>query len=277
MSTYNRFPSGASVEQVKKDAKSLSKSEGIPLHIALNKAAAKHGIAQPWAKVLEQLALAGDTDQFIVFNLQSEGRVVEFGLSAERPIGVILGQTGTGKSVLASLLCESHLALGTSAMHFVTPHGVTKDLAGRLLHKIITKQSDRAGITKVERIKDPQLQITVKINGQALVGTVDRHETFAPTTLEIPVVIGDLMVVDEASRAINVPLNVWATNTMALGVGVLLVVQSAREIEPLPRDRISFLLTAESYRRFSLAAHPSSTSTIEVEDASTHLPPFNLR
>lgn len=258
MGTYNRFPSGASVEQVKKDAKSLSKSEGIPLHSALNTAAAKHGIAKPWAKVLEQLALIGDSDQFIVFNLQSAGRVVEFGLSAERPIGVIVGETGSGKSVLASLLCESHLALGVSALHFVSPYGITNDLAGRMLHKATARHGDRACLTKAERNANPLLQVT---------------ETCRATPLEIPVVSGDLIVVDECRQAIKIPLNEWAASTLPLGVGVLLVVQSAREIASLPRDRISFLLTAESARRFSLEAHPRPTLAIEVEDLAKRVAP----
>jgi len=273
MSTYNRFPSGASVEQVKKDAKSLSKSEGIPLHVALNKAAAGHGIALPWAKVLEQLTKVEDAGQFIVFNLTSGDQVIEFGLTAEQPIGVIIGETGTGKSVLATMLCESHLALGTSAVHFVSPDGVTNDPAGRLLHKLVTRHSDRAGITQTERFTDPRLELTVKRNGVRLSGSVARQETCTATPLPIPVVPGDLMVVDEASRAINVPLNEWATNTLALGVGVLLVVQSAQALAHLPRARVSFMLTAESYRQFSLAAQPNLTCGIEIEDAAARSAP----
>lgn len=274
MSTYNRFPSGASVEQVKKDGKSLSKSEGIPLHIALNRAAASHGIAKPWAKVLEQLALVGETEQFIVFNLEHAGRVVEFGLTADQPIGVIVGETGTGKSVLASMLCESHIALGTTALHFVSPYGVTSDLAGKLLHGVVTRHGDRAGITKTEHIGHPLLNLTLRTDGLTFHGTVDKEETCVATAQVIPVVAGDLMVVDEAQQAINVPLNVWATNTLALGVGIVLVVQSARDIAPLPRERISFILAAESYRRFSLTAHDGSFWRIEVEDASALSHPF---
>ncbi|MBP3061994.1 hypothetical protein SAMN05216576_107164 [Ectopseudomonas chengduensis] len=46
-----RFPSGVTFAQAKKDAKRLAKSQSIPHTEALDRIAAQHGLALPWAKV----------------------------------------------------------------------------------------------------------------------------------------------------------------------------------------------------------------------------------
>lgn len=55
LSNETRFPSGATIDQVKKDAKKLAKAQGIPLHQAQDAAALKHGLALPWNRVNEWL------------------------------------------------------------------------------------------------------------------------------------------------------------------------------------------------------------------------------
>ncbi|MDT3848608.1 MAG: hypothetical protein RPT12_17005 [Vibrio anguillarum] len=50
-----KFPSMRSVQQVKKDAKRLRKSQGITLTEALNQCAKKNGIALPWDQAIEEL------------------------------------------------------------------------------------------------------------------------------------------------------------------------------------------------------------------------------
>jgi len=56
-SSYLRFPSGATVEQAKKDAKRLKKSENISNTKALNAIARQHGIDLDWDKAIEKLKL----------------------------------------------------------------------------------------------------------------------------------------------------------------------------------------------------------------------------
>ncbi|MUJ20419.1 hypothetical protein [Aliivibrio fischeri] len=53
--SYLKFPSGRSVEQIKKDAKRLRKSQDITLTEALNQCASENGIGLPWDKAVEQL------------------------------------------------------------------------------------------------------------------------------------------------------------------------------------------------------------------------------
>ncbi|AZL83352.1 hypothetical protein EIJ81_00355 (plasmid) [Aliivibrio salmonicida] len=50
-----KFPSGRSVQQVKKDAKRLRKHQDITLTEALNQYVSENGIALPWDKAVEQL------------------------------------------------------------------------------------------------------------------------------------------------------------------------------------------------------------------------------
>jgi hypothetical protein len=50
------FPSGRPIGSIKKDAKKLSKSEGIPLSKALDRLAAENGIPHPWADALRILS-----------------------------------------------------------------------------------------------------------------------------------------------------------------------------------------------------------------------------
>ncbi|MGF1827528.1 hypothetical protein [Vibrio splendidus] len=50
-----KFPSGRSVQQIKKDAKRLKKSQDITLTEALNQCANENGINLPWAQAVEEL------------------------------------------------------------------------------------------------------------------------------------------------------------------------------------------------------------------------------
>lgn len=58
LTNSNRFPSGASIDQVKKDARKLAKSTGLSLHEALDQAAAEHGAQVPWNRIQECNRLA---------------------------------------------------------------------------------------------------------------------------------------------------------------------------------------------------------------------------
>lgn len=50
-----RFPSGRPIGSVKKDAKKLARSAGIPLTSALNRLAAENGIDLPWSEAVQRL------------------------------------------------------------------------------------------------------------------------------------------------------------------------------------------------------------------------------
>src|SRR5579862_8704451 len=51
-----RFPSGASVSTVKKDARQLAKAKGITHTAALNELASRHGLELLWDRAMEFLS-----------------------------------------------------------------------------------------------------------------------------------------------------------------------------------------------------------------------------
>ncbi|HFL2870364.1 TPA: hypothetical protein ACGWVL_004764 [Pseudomonas aeruginosa] len=122
MTITNRFPSGASIDQVKKDAKKLTKSEGLSLHEALDQAAAAHGAEVPWHRIQE--FLAGDDDETLLarFALQLyAGGVFTVSLTETRPMISVTGRTGSGKSTTALLIAERYLASCRGRVHLVSP------------------------------------------------------------------------------------------------------------------------------------------------------------
>ena len=118
----NRFPSGASLDQVKKDAKKLAKSNGLSLHEALDQAAAAHGAQVPWHRIQE--FLAGDDDETLLARFALPlyaGGVFTVSLTETRPMISVTGRTGAGKSTTALLIAERYLASCRGRVHLVSP------------------------------------------------------------------------------------------------------------------------------------------------------------
>ncbi|WP_277594406.1 hypothetical protein [Pseudomonas chlororaphis] len=122
MTISNRFPSGASLDQVKKDAKKLAKSNGLSLHEALDQAAAAHGAQVPWHRIQE--FLAGDDDETLLARFALPlyaGGVFTVSLTETRPMISVTGRTGAGKSTTALLIAERYLASCRGRVHLVSP------------------------------------------------------------------------------------------------------------------------------------------------------------
>lgn len=118
----NRFPSGAFLDQVKKDAKKLAKSNGLSLHEALDQAAAAHGAQVPWHRIQE--FLAGDDDETLLARFALPlyaGGVFTVSLTETRPMISVTGRTGAGKSTTALLIAERYLASCRGRVHLVSP------------------------------------------------------------------------------------------------------------------------------------------------------------
>ncbi|ALN21834.1 hypothetical protein [Ectopseudomonas mendocina] len=107
-----RFPSGVTFAQAKKDAKRLAKSQSIPHTEALDRIAAQHGLAMPWAKVPAALhELNADIASLpLPVTGQPEFHVSLTGLRNE---AVVIGRMGSGKSV--GLIQATNLALPEQA------------------------------------------------------------------------------------------------------------------------------------------------------------------
>jgi len=116
----NRFPSGATIDQVKKDAKKLVKAQNIPLNQALDAAALKHGLALPWNRVNNWLA--GQKGSAIAsFTLPLDnGETKIVNLTYEQPLIMVCGWVGCGKSTTALVLAGQVMAASQSRLFFVT-------------------------------------------------------------------------------------------------------------------------------------------------------------
>lgn len=105
-----RFPSGVTIAQAKKDAKSLAKTDSVSLSKAQDAVAQRNGLDMPWGKAMSWL------------NRQAPRPLASFGLTLRQggnhvidipehaPFIPVIGPTGCGKSVLALELARQQLA-----------------------------------------------------------------------------------------------------------------------------------------------------------------------
>lgn len=128
MSNNLRFPSGRTVAQAKKDAKALASRESLRLHQAQDVIARRNGLKLPWAKALAWLRQ--QSQPLMSFRLpldheRGEGATHHvLDLYPEASTAVIVGTTGTGKTVLALELARQSLAANAPAVHYCAPEGM---------------------------------------------------------------------------------------------------------------------------------------------------------
>lgn len=148
MSTdFLRFPSGATVAQIKKDAKRLAKAQSIPLHAALDALAAQNGLPLSWHKALAHLRQAAAPLFRINLTINPEipNRPVRHVMDVfphDGPI-FVLGGMGTGKSVLATHLAAEALDSGATAVRIISTYAGGSDLAGQRLHGLERRHGKR--------------------------------------------------------------------------------------------------------------------------------------
>lgn len=121
------FPSGRSVKRVKQDAKKLKSQSNLTNAQALRKCAANEGIDLPWEKALDKLR---QLPQPICLGLMPVPFLFDSGwlsdlsapnlkLSGDKSVGIILGGTGYGKSVLLNEFMEAAI-LQSHSVHYMT-------------------------------------------------------------------------------------------------------------------------------------------------------------
>jgi hypothetical protein len=113
MTTEIRFPSGATLRQVKKDAKTLKRELNIAHHEALNAAAKQHGFNLDWRELQSRLDRGG-----VLVDLKFQCNV-SLPLTLLRPAGMIIGPTGSGKTAVAAELCVNVLREGIPVVYLV--------------------------------------------------------------------------------------------------------------------------------------------------------------
>lgn len=133
-----RFPSGKTVDQIKKDAKRLAKDRGLPLHMALDLCAREEGMEECWSRAIAIL----QKEHSLIWQLQlplhredrasQRTRAIEIWPDASTI--VIVGRAGSGKSVLAMKLAQQALSMITGQIHYIAPeNGLPLDLTGNTL------------------------------------------------------------------------------------------------------------------------------------------------
>ncbi|MCG7884397.1 MAG: hypothetical protein AB2669_08150 [Candidatus Thiodiazotropha endolucinida] len=112
----DRFDSGLSISQAKKDAKKLAKAKDIPLHEALDIIAIENA-GLSWNKAMYRVNGVSEVGTIscrlarFVFSIHkvSESNDVECFLSKQTPVALINGMSGSGKTVAALCLAEQHV------------------------------------------------------------------------------------------------------------------------------------------------------------------------
>lgn len=108
-----RFPSGATLAQVKKDAKRMARAEGAPLHRALDVASLRHGIRRytgPWTDVPDEIR--GRHEPFFRLPLPTASGLVGVQLSAARRHAYFLGADIASKRSVILQVLRLALSLG---------------------------------------------------------------------------------------------------------------------------------------------------------------------
>jgi Cdc6-like AAA superfamily ATPase len=167
-----RFPSGKTVDQVKKDAKRLAKERGMPLHMALDLCAREEGIEECWTRAIAILQKEYSLIWQLQLPLHREDRASQRFRAIEiRPDAstiIIVGRAGSGKSVLAMKLAQQALSMITGQIHYMTPENdlprditrnsfgddsIDNDLAMRLLRQLLADHPSRVRAHGMDNIR----------------------------------------------------------------------------------------------------------------------------
>lgn len=125
MSDNLRFPNGVSVAQAKKDAKSLARAHGIPLAEAQNRVAKAHGLDMLWSRAIERLKLLNQPLACLQLPLRFSLDPLPLAVTFQAPVILVVGPTGTGKSVFAVTLADQQLRGHSDAeLHWISDNRV---------------------------------------------------------------------------------------------------------------------------------------------------------
>jgi hypothetical protein len=163
-----RFPSGKTVDQVKKNAKRLAKERGVPLHVALDLLPREEGMEECWSRAIAILQKEHSLIWQLQLPLHREDRASQRFRAIEiRPDAstiIIVGRASSGKSVLAMMLAQQALSMITGQIHYMTQeNGLTRnsfgddfidnDLAMRLLRQFLADHPSRVRAHGMDNIR----------------------------------------------------------------------------------------------------------------------------
>lgn len=111
-----QFQSGITLTQARKDAKKLAKSEGLPLHKALDNIAEQHH-GQSWSKSVRSLKTSASALS-LTLKAMVDSEQVTIQLTQGEPLCIIDGYPGSGKTIAALSMAEHHLKQGFAVHYF---------------------------------------------------------------------------------------------------------------------------------------------------------------
>ncbi|CAH7370847.1 hypothetical protein VCHA53O466_40315 [Vibrio chagasii] len=102
-------PNGLSIAQLKKDAKKLSKKSSVPLSKSLDLIATSKTNSSSWSKLIQTCnSLDGSIHCFRVKSLANKSNL-RFSVFKSKPLLLVTGEIGTGKTLLAHRLLSSDI------------------------------------------------------------------------------------------------------------------------------------------------------------------------
>lgn len=217
MSQNIRFPSGATIGQVKKDAKTIKREQNIPHYEALNLAAHNHGLDIGWGE-----ALASLRDHHILVKLTYQCELV-LPLTGERPLGVIVGPTGCDKYAIAAEICFNHLNAGGSVVNLIPDFKGYSTIPGYIADAMGMSSSKVGGFTSQAV--------------QAKKRVTDLFADIAPAP-------GTLIVMDEPQTLADFFTESICNACLNWQVGFLCLFQDLAATTSLSKDRVSMIIDA---------------------------------
>lgn len=213
-----RFPSGATMRQVKKDAKSIKRERNVSHSEALDAAAKLHGLDLPWNEVQSHLSKRVDgLDLAFQCGINPT-------LTHQRPIGFILGPTGSGKTAIAAEICVNRLRAGGEVLNLVP------DILG---------YSTIPGF-----IADEMRQASATVPGYKR-HNVAEGQTLSDLLTQVSPMGGTLIVMEEPQTLAGFDaLSLYAA-CAKWQVGFVAVVQDKSVSDIVDEDRLSFFIDAE--------------------------------
>ncbi|MCG7952653.1 MAG: AAA family ATPase [Candidatus Thiodiazotropha endolucinida] len=225
MSDIERFHTGLSVEQAKKDAKKLAKDKSIPLHVAQD-IIAHEKIGMSWSKAMflrckKSHDNSSDLATFVLS--RDKGNVVTCSLTKDTPVAYIAGRSGCGKSVVATELAIQHLISGKPVTYFpgydipLEPLEPSMDLAH---YNILTLKKTY-----------PELFQVIPGRGEEVLGKLKATN-------------GSLVVLDEAWMLLGKqPASPVLSRILAQGAGIVIIGQALSDFPgDLSIDKVAFVL-----------------------------------
>ncbi|MPQ69440.1 hypothetical protein [Pseudomonas sp. MWU12-2323] len=212
-----RFPSGATLSQVKKDAKAFKRERNIPHHEALDAAVRQHGFNLDWNDIQSLLTRGGE---FVKIPFQCN---VSLSLSMLRPAGFVVGPTGCDKTSIAAEMCVNVLKDGGKVVHLMYDYYGYSTIPGYIGDAMGSSSKNVPGFTR---------------------HTIDGREPLTKVLASVAPLPGTLIVLEEPQVIAGFDTKSLCDACIQWQVGFIGLVQHTEVISNIEESRVSFMIDA---------------------------------